>query len=1147
MRSTLRVLSVFLLLSGTLHGQTTAAQITGRVTDPSDAVVAGANVTATNRATGVTRDTTSNEAGNYAVPLLEPGTYTLSVQRDGFRPVERTGITLHVNQLARIDVVLQVGAVNEKLLVTADAPLLEAEQSSLGAVVDNRKVVDLPLNGRNPFDLVFLTPGALAYNRLPLPGNNIPLSNLSINGGPTMGNEILLDGIPDTSPQFNQFAIIPSIDAVQEFKVQTSSMAAEFGRTSGGVVNVSMRSGTNSLHGTLYEFLRNNDFDSNNWFNNASGQKKPPFRFNQFGGTVGGPIRKDKTFFFFNYEGLRRHTGRTFLFSVPTLDQRAGNFSATRAANGQVIQIFDPETTRVVAGGAYLRDPFPGNSIPSYRVDPVSRKMLDYWIKPNLPGDSVTGINNFIANESESYGVDQVNGRIDHSFSAKNRLFGRFSWNSSLVIPPNIYGNVANPSSGPQLFTQRNFAMNDTHGFTPRLFATFRVGFTRLRDHGEPFGLGFNPAELGFPASFVSNLEARAFPAVTVAGYTASNVGFGTGSIGPVAGALLNNISNSYTAQADVTYTRGKHVFKTGFEYRLFRLGGFRPAIADFSFNAGFTQGPNPTVGSPTAGQAVASYLLGLAASGSVQKKPTQDTQTFYQAAFVQDDFKITSRLTLNLGLRFERENLRIDRYNRLNYLDFNAPVSVSVPGLGPLHGGLQFVDVNGNPREQARVDRFFSPRIGFAFQLRKNTVVRAGYGIFGAPRTGWDFGSFGQTGYLATTSFISSTDGVTPLNYISNPYPNGFVQPTGNTLGLLTNIGGNINSVDRDQKTIYMQQWNFDIQQAIPGDIVVDAAYSGSKGTHLLQNLQYNQLPDQYLALGNDLTRRINNPFLGIIPATQPLGTAQIQAGQLLRPYPQFSGFVTTGSTSGSSTYHSLQMRVEKRFTRGLSFLASYTLAKQIDDGSGGVLAFFGQSPSFQDFNNRKLERAISAQSVPQRFSLAANYELPFGKGKPLLAGASGFADKLISGWQVNFISALQSGIPLAVTTSVNNTNSFGGNSRPNSTGKSAGFDTPITSRLNRFFDTSTFTLPNAFTFGNVSRTLPDVRGPGIVNFDLSLIKNTRIRERFNVQFRAEAFNAFNDTNFGLPGTAIGSPAAGVISSASDSRIVQFGLKLSF
>jgi len=298
---------------------------------------------------------------------------------------------------------------------------------------------------------------------------------------------------------------------------------------------------------------------------------------------------------------------------------------------------------------------------------------------------------------------------------------------------------------------------------------------------------------------------------------------------------------------------------------------------------------------------------------------------------------------------------------------------------------------------------------------------------------------------------------------------------------------------------------------------------------------------------MGNDLTRRINNPFLGIIPATQPLGTAQIQAGQLLRPYPQFSGFVTTGSTSGSSTYHSLQMRVEKRFTRGLSFLASYTLAKQIDDGSGGVLAFFGQSPSFQDFNNRKLERAISAQSVPQRFSLAVNYELPFGKGKPLLAGASGFADKLISGWQVNFISALQSGIPLAVTTSVNNTNSFGGNSRPNSTGKSAGFDTPITSRLNRFFDTSTFTLPNAFTFGNVSRTLPDVRGPGIVNFDLSLIKNTRIRERFNVQFRAEAFNAFNDTNFGLPGTAIGSPAAGVISSASDSRIVQFGLKLSF
>ena len=1137
----------FALAVSRLTAQTTAAQITGRITDASGGVIVGARVVAANVGTGALRETVSNETGNYTVPLLEPGSYSLSVRKDGFRAAEREGVTLHVNQLARIDLVLPVGDVAEKIVVTADAALLEADQASLGTVVDNRKITDLPLNGRNPFDLAFLTPGAVAYNRLPLAGNNIPLSNLSINGGPTMGNEILLDGIPDTSPQFNQFAIIPSIDAVQEFKVQTNNMSAEFGRTSGGVVNVSMRGGTNSYHGSLYEFVRNSAFDANNWFNNASAQKLPPFRYNQFGGTFGGPIRKDKTFFFFNYEGTRRRTGRTFFFSVPTNEQRAGNFSNTRAATGQVIQIYDPVTTRALATGGYARDLFPGNMIPASRVNPVSSKVLDYWIKPNLPGNAVSGINNFISNASEAYGVDQTNTRIDHSFSDRNRLFGRFSWNSSLVIPPNIYGNVGNPSSGPQLFTQRNFALNDTHGFSPNTFVTLRAGFTRLRDHGEPFGLGFDPSTLGLPASYIQAQEALAFPAITVAGYTASNVGFGTGSVGPVAGALLNNISNSYTAQSDITHTHGKHVFKAGYDFRLFRLAGFRPAISDFTFNAGFTQGPDPTRGSPTAGQSVASFLLGLAASGSVSKKPTQDSQTMYQAAFVQDDIKVTTRLTVNLGLRFERENLRTDRYNRLTFLDFDSPVPVQVPGLAPLRGGLQFAGVNGNPREQARVTQFFAPRFGMAYQLRKNTVLRGGYGIFVAPRTGWDFGSFGQTGYVATTTLVSTVDGVTPVNYISNPYPNGYVQPSGSSLGLLTNIGAAANSVDRDQKSIYMQQWNLNVQQALPGDIVVDLAYAGSKGTHLLQTLQFNQLPDQYLALGNALTTRVNNPFFGIIPVTQPLGTTQVQAGQLLRPYPQFNGFSTIGSTSGSSTYHSLQMRVEKRFSRGLSFLASYTGYKLIDDGSNGVLNFFGQSPSYQNHNNRSLERSVSAQQVPHHLSIAATYELPFGTGKALLSGVGSLVNRLVGGWQLNSIFSTQTGIPLAVTSSVNNTNSFGGASRPNSTGKNAKLDGPIESRLNRFFDINAFTLPDPFTFGNVSRTLSNVRGPGFVNFDISLIKNFVVRERIRAQFRAEAFNAFNNTRFGMPGTAIGAPAAGIISSAGEARILQFAVKLSF
>ena len=657
-----------------------------------------------------------------------------------------------------------------------------------------------------------------------------------------------------------------------------------------------------------------------------------------------------------------------------------------RAQNGQMIQVYDPLTSRQVAGGAFLRDQFPGNVIPASRINPISKKMLSFWPEPNLPGDPVTSILNFISNASEKYGVDQFNVRSTTPSPTPTA--------SSAACPGTVPSlrrrtSTATPetqASGRQLFTQRNVALNDTHAFSPHTFATFRAGFIRLRDSGQPFSIGYDPAELGFPSSFVNAFSLPAFPSITVNNYTITNVGFGTGSIGPVVGALLNNISNGYTAQSDVTHIRGKHVFKVGMEYRLFRLHGFRPAIPTFTFSPNFTQGPDPTKGSPTAGDSFASYLLGTAANGNVQMKPTQDTQTYYFGAFLQDDYKITSRLTLNLGLRHETENLRTDRYNRLNYLDFNSRSPLQAPGLPELRGGLRFTGVDGNPREQARVNHMLEPRFGFAYMARSTTVIRGGYGIFAAPRTGWDFGSFGQAGYSATTSLIASIDGITPNVNLSDPYPNGFVRPSGSSLGMLTDVGGGLNSIDRDQKSIYLQQWNFNIQQSLPGDVVIDAAYAGSKGTHLLQALQYNQLPDQYLSKGNELITRVPNPFYGLIPATQALGTATVAAGQLLRPYPQFNGFATIGSTSGSSIYHSFQMRVEKRFSHGFTSLLSYTNGKLIDDGGPGRNAFFGSVPNFQNNNNRKLERSISSQEVSQRLSIAATYDLPLGKGKRFL-----------------------------------------------------------------------------------------------------------------------------------------------------------------
>lgn len=1139
-----------LLAAVSLPAQTTAGQVTGIVTDPSGAPVPGASVVAKNQATGVTRQTSTNESGNYSVPLLEPGMYAVTVQKDGFKASQRAGVTLNVNSTVRLDFALSLGAVSESVSVTADVPLLQTGDSSLRAVVDNKKVIELPLNGRNPFDLIFLAPGTQAYRQPALPGNNIPLSNLSINGGPSMTNEVLLDGIPSTSPQYNQFTVIPSIDAVQEFEVKTNNMAAEFGRTGGGVVNVAMKSGTNGIHGTVYNFLRNDALDSNLWLNNRSGQPKPAFRFNQFGASVGGPIRKDRTFFFGNYEGIRRTTGRAFLFSVPTELQRAGDFSQTRAQNGQLINIYDPLAVSPSGSGS-VRALFPGNMIPANRVNTVSKNVLPYWAKPNLAGDPVTGINNFIANKPEKYMINQINARIDHTFSQSNRIFGRISWNESEVKPPVLFESLAaNPSSGPQLFTQRNAAINDTHSFSPTTFATFRAGFARLRDSSNPYDMTFNSTQLGFPQYFADAQPAPAFPSILVNGFSVANVGFGSSSIGPVASTIINNISNAYTGQSDVTHTRGSHVLKAGFEGRLFRSAGFRPNLPNFTFSQGLTQGPNPLQASPTAGHSVASFLLGLAGAGVRLDNATQDLQTVYYGAFVQDDYKITPRLTLNLGLRFETENLRTDRYDRLNVIDYDSPSPLRAPGLGPLYGGLAFVNVNGLPREQADVNYSFSPRFGFAYQLSSKMVLRGGYGIFVAPRTGWDFGplSLGQIGFSSTTQHVASADGVTISGYYSDPFPNGFVSPTGSSLGLLTNVGGSISAPDRSQQALNMQHWNLSLQRQLPGEIGIDVSYAGSKGTHLWQNLQLNQLPDQFLALGSELQRVVANPFRGIIPSNQALGGATTTYGQLLRPYPQFTGANTIGSTSGSSTYHAMEIRAEKRYSKGLNFLVAYTFNKMIDDGAPGArIAWTGDIPNFQNNNNRRLERSLNSQQGSQRFTIAAGYELPFGRGKAFGATASGAMNALIGGWQINWLSQFQGGIPLALTTQANNTNSYGGGSRPNSTGVSAALSGSVVDRLDRYFNTAAFTQPAPFTFGNVSRTLPDVRGPALINFDLSLLKNIAITERVKAQLRGEAFNAFNNTNFGLPGTTFGAPGFGQITSAGAARIIQVALKLNF
>lgn len=1141
-----RLTLLIFLLSLAAVGQNTTAKLTGTISDTSSAALPGARLIITNTATGTVRETASNNVGSYALPLIEPGIYNLRVEKDGFGAVVQNGLTLHVNQVARLDFQLQVGALKESISVTADAPLLQEGEASLGAVIENKNILEMPLNGRNPFDLVFLTPGAVAHERLDLPGNTIVMSNMSINGGPSMSNEVLLDGIPNTTPQHGQYAMTPSIDAVQEFKVQTNNMSAEFGRTGGGVINVSMKAGTNDFHVTAYEFFRNGALDANNWINKRTGTARPKFVYNQAGANFGGPVLKNKAFFFTNYEILRRRLGKPYLMSVATPEQREGDFTRTLTQRGDPVTIFDPMTTRPSGvGSANVRSPFPGNVIPRNLFDPVSVNMLKYLPAPNLRGDTSTQLNNFISSTSEHYDVDQLHGRADYNFSNSFQAFGRFSWNSSEIAPPNIFNNIANPGSGPQIFTQRNAGFSGTWTIRPTVFANFKLGYLRYRDHSEPLGLGFDITELGFPAYVRDGIQARAMPSFNINGYAVSNVGFGTSSVGPTNGSLINNITNTYSAKFDVTQIRGTHVVKTGYEARVFRISGYRPQLPSFQFNRAMTQGPNPNTASDGAGNSIASVLLGTGSGGGVENRANQDAQSYYMGAFIQDDYKVSRTLTLNLGARFDYEAPRTDRYDRLNWIDLTAPVNLNVPGVAPLRGGLKFVGVDGNPRTQMNISPTISPRFGFAWQVQPLTTFRGGYGIFVAPRYGGEFNNFGQTGYSATTQYVASLNSITPNAFVSNPFPNGFVKATGSSQGMLTNMGGAVSSVDRDTRNSYVQQWNLNVQRAIGSNLVAEIAYAGSKGTHLPQTLEFNQLADEYLAMGTELQRTVPNPFFGFVSDSQPVGRPTTTVAQLLRPYPQFTNVQTTYATAGSSIYHSMQTRLQRRFSHGVTFMVSYTNSKLIDDGSPGRLSFFANVPSFQNSNDRRLERSISSQDVSQRLATNFTVLLPAGKGQRYFREAKGVLGALLGGWQLNGIQTFQTGRPLSITTSTNQSNSFSSVLRPNSTGQSAKLEGPIQERLDRYFDILQFTQPAPFTLGSTSRTLPDVRTPGVISVDWSLTKNTKIRERANLQFRFEAFNAINWTNYGRPVSVLGNQDFGAIRSAQDMRILQIGIKL--
>jgi hypothetical protein len=1132
------------------------------VRDGSGAGIAKATVTVTQTETGDVTKATSGKDGVYTVTNLRPGIYNLTVEAQGFRRFLQEGVRLTTGERIRLDVALTVGGVNEEVKVTADASLLRTETGSLGQVIPNRRIVDLPLNGRNFFTLITLVPGVAA----PPPTTAGP-SFPRINGGRPRVNEYLYDGISALQPEPGQVAFNPVIDAVQEFKVEINSPSAEFGRFNGGVVNLTTKSGSNGLHGTVFEFLRNEALNARNLFApaTAANPNKPVFRRNQYGFAVGGPVIKDHTFFFGDFQGMRQLIGRVAISNVPTLAQRNGDFSANLGAplflqttatgviatttntgnpinviatNGATIQarvgqIFRPGDKRAYVG--IVNGNVVGNIIPLADFDPVARKLLDRYPLPTSAGAA----NNFRRVANEGTDQDQFDIRLDHRFSDNDQIFGRYSFFNEDATPvtplPDGSGNITQGALGFQKSRGYQAVGNYLHVFSQRIINELRFGYTRRSIDRRALLLD-SPASqsLGLPGIPQNAAFQNELPTFTIAGLQ---------QLGP--STNTDSLFNTDVIQVfdSVGWQHARHSMKFGVDFRLERLNVLQPPSPTgiFNFTAPFSSSrgtPNTVAGNNTgnllfgqAGNALASFLLGQVSNFSIDlQQDVIHPRARILEFFAQDDFKAPSRLTVNAGLRYT-----------LNFPSRETDNQGAIFNLQTQQ--LEYLGQNGFPETARELHKLnLGPRLGIAYRLTDRTVLRSGYGLVWQEQAGITTPfTIPQFPFIQTVT-QRSLDGSTPAFTLSAG-PN--VQPI--PLSPDAGLGQGVFSVDRDLGSGYVQQWNLAIQREITGNMVAEVAYAGSKVTHVgIPDSNINQLTADQLALGNSLTQLVTNPFFGQIPRSSSLGDPTIARAQLLKPFPRFTAVSLYRNNVGNTSYHALQAKLEKRISQGLAFLVSYTRSKLIDDAGSvfdasiltGPVANFPVADSF----NRALERDVSTGDIPNVFVTSFTYELPFGKGK--LFGLSGVPDKLLGGWSVNGLILLQSGMPFAVT-QITNFNAFAGfgTQRPNILRNP---NLPADQRTTgRWFDTSAFAVAPQFTIGSASRN--PVRGPGYRTADIAFIKRTYFGEVVNFEFRTEIFNLTNTPPLGNPNGVVGNAAFGTITSAGDPRVIQFGLKLNF
>jgi hypothetical protein len=1152
--------------------------ISGTVTDPSGAAVVKAQVSLVSRQSGLTLRVTSGAAGNYLFTPLQAGEYEIAVEAPGFRKATRGGLILQVGEKLGVNIALEVGAVTDVVTVTAESPLLTTTNANLGQVIDQRKITELPLPGRNTLRLVQLAPG--------VGGVNSNLGDLRLGGGRTRLVEFYVDGSPTSAAGDARATALPSIDAIQEFKVETNNLAAEYGRLSGGSINIQTRSGTNQYHGSLYDFARDDALNANSWDGNRRGSPRGSFTLHQFGATFGGPLSipkyydgKNKTFFFLNYDAERQYNNGSLRFTtVPTESERRGDFSQTLNSQGQRVTIYDPLTYNAASNS---RQPLAGNRVPENRFDPVARYYLQLWPQANLPGDPRNLSNNYSGVTSSNFKRDNFTARIDQNFGSNHRLYARVTRNYSKTVP-NYWAGPATDQTTHTWQYETGSTLNYTGSFTPATIVAAQFGATPRNFTYFPVYEGFDPTQVPFAPNALAQLDPRFIPRMSFERVSNLGVSFRT--------TYLRE--RYFFGSASMTKIFSKHTLKFGYEIRPVFLNNTEPNVPSggAAFDGAWT-GLNQQAPFAQQGSGFASFLLGLPNSFSFDSNQLGWALSFRNHGFyVQDDYKVTRNLTVNLGMRWEYEAPMTERFDRLAIVDYNGdsgvrmnpnwnfdrdvvgsgqlPAGSLAPSIaGPFLGGVGLTNTaefpgRGNTR---RVMTNFGPRLGLAYQLTPTTVLRSGFGILYSGYTGNASGSdsLSVQRFFRTTgaALITPDNGRTFAGTLSNPFPGniGLLLATNDPAKVKQQYQGNgLFAYQYDHRPSYEISYNFGLQQQL-GKWLFEGSFVGNRGVNLYVggNPWVNPMDTRFLSLGATLERPVANPFFGAGNAENGnlLTQRTIPYKYLLRTQPHLVGDTRIlQRATGLSQYLAGFFRVERRFSNGLSVLLSYTVSKLTENTNAKTGSTFPLPQDGADFRDI---RGLSVQDIPQKFVATYLYELPVGKGKRVNL-RSGVLDAIAGGWAISGFTTIQSGYPLQILQNDNYTAGMGlGRLRPTLLSSSYATGAKVSDTVGfageakeRYVNRDAFAVTNRYGIGNLPNVLPNLRQPVFNVTDLALMKNFRFTEACFLQVRFEAQNAFNHPVFNLGGNDLNIQSAtfGYMNSViSQPRNIQFGARFVF